>query len=159
LYAHPARRDEQALAIMVWLVLSVPVFVITWKWASGREPYNSSKTVIASPMAVDKETSSLNAPIEKQYRVCTLKVPRSLIEKGFEVPPSTPDRYILPEESPHSEIIQEMGWEAEGWNLLSMVPFEKECSEEQVTLLALMERPLSLELEEFLSRKHPYTIQ
>ena len=135
------------------------MFVITWKWASGREPYNSSKTILASPVKdVDKETPPFHTTTEKQYRVCTIQLPRSLIEKGFAFPPNIPDRYILPEETPHGEIIQDMGWEAEGWNLLSMVPFEKEPSLEQVTLLVLMERPFS-DIKEFLSRKYPYMTQ
>lgn len=37
LQAHPARRHDQASAIIVWLILSPPVFIVTWKWASGRE--------------------------------------------------------------------------------------------------------------------------
>ena len=123
-----------------WFFLFIPLFIVTWKWASAGEPFKSSKTVIASPV--------------KQYRVCTIKLSRSLIEKGFEFPPNIPDKYILPEETPHGETIQEMGWEAEGWSLFSMVPFEKESSSEQVTLLVLMERPFS-DIEEFLSRKYP----
>ncbi len=138
-----------------WFILFIPVFIVTWKWASAGEPFKSSKTVIASPVkAVDKEIPPLNITTKKQYRVCTIKLSRSLIEKGFEFPPNIPDRYILPEETPHGETIQEMGWEAEGWSLLSMVPFEKESSSEQVTLLVLMERPFS-DIEEFLSRKYP----
>lgn len=30
-------EEDQALAILVWLILSIPVFIITWKWASVRE--------------------------------------------------------------------------------------------------------------------------
>ncbi len=37
LLASPHRGDDKALVIVVWLVLSIPVFVITWKWAGGRE--------------------------------------------------------------------------------------------------------------------------
>jgi hypothetical protein len=37
--AAPYRGDDKVLVILVWLILSLPVFVITWKWASGRETY------------------------------------------------------------------------------------------------------------------------
>jgi Na+/melibiose symporter-like transporter len=31
------KKEDQALAILVWLIVSIPVFIITWKWASVRE--------------------------------------------------------------------------------------------------------------------------
>lgn len=37
LLVSPYRRDDQALVIFVWLVLSIPALVVTWKWASDRE--------------------------------------------------------------------------------------------------------------------------
>jgi len=37
LLASPYSGGDQAFVIVVWLTLSIPMFVITWKWASGRE--------------------------------------------------------------------------------------------------------------------------
>jgi len=37
LLASPYSGDEKALAIIIWLVLSIPLFILTWKWASARE--------------------------------------------------------------------------------------------------------------------------
>ena len=31
------RSEDQFLAVIVWLVLSIPVFVITWRWLSSQE--------------------------------------------------------------------------------------------------------------------------
>ena len=34
---------DRAEAILIWLVLSIPVFIITWRWAGARE-FNSKKS-------------------------------------------------------------------------------------------------------------------
>ncbi|MBI4002732.1 MAG: hypothetical protein HY348_13245 [Nitrospira defluvii] len=155
--------DGCSLAIILSLVglflgTIVAVIVITWKWISGREPYGfATKNDTTQPIKADTEDLPHdNASTRKQYRVCKMKLPRSLLEQGFEFPPKISERYTLPEETETGGTIQEIEWEIEGWNLLSLFPLEKESDEEHVTVLALMERPYSMEIEEFLSRKYPY---
>lgn len=143
------------LLIGIFLVAIATPIAITWKWVSGREPYKLSRNDAASPLKADtRDLSANNAVTDKQYRICKIKLPKSLFNKGFEVPPNISERYTLPEETPNGEIIQEMEWEIDGWNLLSLFPIEKESDEEHVTVLALMERPFSAEVEAFFSRKY-----
>jgi hypothetical protein len=37
LWSLVAYGEDKALMVFVWLILSIPVFVITWRWLSGRE--------------------------------------------------------------------------------------------------------------------------
>jgi len=35
LLASPYSREDKAFVIVIWLIFSIPVFVLTWKWATG----------------------------------------------------------------------------------------------------------------------------
>ena len=147
-------RDYDEVAILLAPVLFIPVLIITWRWATGLK--KTSDLLPPKPLeAKTRETSTSGVAGEKQYRVFTIQLPRSLVEEGFEFPPKIPDRYVLPEETAYGEIVKEIESEVEGWNLLSLVPVEKDSDQEQLTVLALMERPFSEEIEEFNSRKSP----
>lgn len=49
LFISPDRSEGQALVIIIWLILSIPVFIVTWKWASGRELEEQLKKNDISP--------------------------------------------------------------------------------------------------------------
>ncbi len=37
MYSGQARAAGKAQAVLTWLIISIPVFVITWKWLTARE--------------------------------------------------------------------------------------------------------------------------
>jgi len=60
LMASPHRGDDKALVIVVWLVLSIPAFIVTWKWASGRE----RRFVFGSAPNTDERLSAPSTRVE-----------------------------------------------------------------------------------------------
>jgi hypothetical protein len=55
LWLEAPRRHDRTLAIIVWLILSLPVFSITWRWATGRKRRGETNLVYIEA----KEANSL----------------------------------------------------------------------------------------------------
>lgn len=136
LLTSPYSREQKAWIIIIWLISSIPVFVVTWKWATGRElEEHAKKNTIIQPV-MQEEDSVINQATEeeqvieeREYRIHTLQISRSALDAGYEIHP----RHFIPK-----------GEEIEGWKFLSVYPLEKKSDEVQITLVAFMERTLDL---------------
>jgi len=164
----PSSGADQALVIFVCLILSVPLFVITWKWCSGREPFGSGRNT-TNPSAFsptfkielslpegERVYSTNDRPIKrvrKEYRICKLSVLKSLLEEGFVAHLNQAQRkdflksYEFTEKHTEYRSIQQFEKEIEGWDLLSLIPIETESDEKEVTILALMQRSIETETD------------
>lgn len=84
--------------------------------------------------------------MDQQYRICKLKIRKSLIDRGFIFPVSKDLRAELArahswtDKAQETRSIEEFEQSIEGWQLLSLAPIEKESSDEEVVALALMTR-------------------
>lgn len=118
-----------------WFFLFIPIFVVTWKWASGRElEEHLKKNAISQPVKQEEntdfdQTSEEEASEEKEYRIYTLQLSRSAIDTGYEIHA----RHFIP-----------MGEAFEGWELLSVCPLEGKADEKHITILALIARTFDL---------------
>lgn len=124
---------SQAMAIIIWLILSIPLLIVTWKWASGREQEAQLKKNDISPPVKQEESTALRQDgMEREYRIRTLEISRYDLDHGRELHPGDFVR---------------MNEEFQGWRLLSVCPLEKACNEvderakERITILALIEHP------------------
>lgn len=84
--------------------------------------------------------------MDPQYRICKLKIRKSLIDRGFIFPISQDLRAELArvhswtDKAQEALSIVEFEQSIEGWQLLSLTPIEKESSDEELVALALMTR-------------------
>jgi hypothetical protein len=110
------------------LTVATP-FVVTWKWATGRESKDVEEKPHILPLAIEEEhqekTDADEVSEEIEYRIYTMQVPRSAITKGYDLHA----RHFIP-----------MGEDITGWELVSVSPFENESNDKTVTLLALIGR-------------------
>lgn len=109
----------------------------------------SSGTCLGKHADINRASDhGLRGESEKQYRFRKMKVPRVLLDSGFDVPPNPAEEYGMPNDTPYSEMLQMMESEIKGWKLLSVFPLEKESDTEQVSVLVLMERLYSMAAED-----------
>ena len=95
------------------------------KWHSKHPSEND-----ISRQGKQKESLDLDRTSEeREYRLHTLQISRAELDAGYEIHP----QHLIP-----------VGEEIEGWRFVSMCPFEKKSDQEQITILALLERPLDL---------------
>jgi hypothetical protein len=118
---------------LIWLLLFIPLFIVTWKWASGREQEEQLKKNGISPPVKQEESTTLRQDgMEREYRIRTLEISRYDLDHGRELHPGD---------------FVKMNEEFQGWRLLSVCPLEKACNEvderakERITILALIEHP------------------
>lgn len=84
--------------------------------------------------------------MDRQYRVCKLKIRKSLVDRGFIFPISRDLRaefarvHSWTDKAQETLAIEEFEQAIEGWQLLSLSPIEKESSDEELVALALMTR-------------------
>lgn len=84
--------------------------------------------------------------MDQQYRICKLKIRKSLVDRGFIFPISKELRAELArvhswtDKAQEARSIEEFEQSLEGWQLLTLAPIEKESSDEEVVALALMTR-------------------
>jgi hypothetical protein len=161
LFASPSRADEQALVVVVWMVLSIPVFILTWRWGSGHEPYESRQqdsphdTLLSTfkiellPPKTEPSFIQPDSPVKairREYSIRKLKIRKSLLDEGFVVPLNGSERedfaasYEWAEKHKRYWSIDLLGREIEGWELLSLFPLEAQSGNEELITLALMQR-------------------
>lgn len=82
----------------------------------------------------------------REYRICKLKILRTLLEKGILLPLDEGIReqlkhaYIWTEKAQIFGNIDQLEKDLDGWEINSLSPIEKESSEDEMVILALLSR-------------------
>lgn len=133
-----SKEEDQALVIIIWLIFSIPAFVLTWKWADG-------EVTIAEKVARVINQDCTNTS-DKEYRIYKIKLPKPLLDEGVLLPITYKHRIDLEArfEWNEEECLEPLLVDIEeGWEMLSLSPFNvgnAEQNQEELTFVVLLAR-------------------
>lgn len=84
--------------------------------------------------------------MHREYTICKLRVPRTLLDRGFVFPPDKELRarlmnaYGWTDEAQELLAIEQFEKSLDGRDIISLTPLEKESSEAELVMLALLSR-------------------